>query len=190
MELNFADFGFYHVDTTYLKHLHDNVDSEVYYSEEKNYERKPFLGIVLNIDNYSYFIPLTSRKWKHTKWKNIGNTHYLIYEIVDRSELHKGDVFKAVPNTNTIFKLFAALDIKKMIPVPEGYFERVDFSLEKDPQYKDLLEKEYRFCQTIQNGILERAEKIYREQKDTGIVHKMYCNFNKLEKACDSYRKE
>ncbi len=31
--------------------------------------KSPFLGILVTIDTYSYFIPLTSGKPKHAKWK-------------------------------------------------------------------------------------------------------------------------
>ena len=187
MKPKFADFGFYHVNTAYLKYLHDEIDTEVYYSEVKNYERKPFLGVIVNIEDYQYFIPLTSRKTKHLKWKNVGNTHYLIYETVDKKELRRGDIFKPVPDSDTVLKLLSALDIKKMIPVPADCYEKVDFNAETDLRYKALLEKEYFFCQSVQDGILEKALKIYHEQKESGVVHKMYCNFSKLEEACKTW---
>jgi hypothetical protein len=43
MSVEFKDFGFYNIDMPYLKYLHDNVDTEIYYSEDKAYDRKPFL---------------------------------------------------------------------------------------------------------------------------------------------------
>ena len=51
-----------------------------------------------------------------------------------------------------------------------------------------LLEKEYRFCQKIQDGILSKVTQIYREQKETGKVYPMYCNFSRLEDACNQYQ--
>ena len=84
-------------------------------------------------------------------------------------------------------KIFAALDLKKMIPVREAQYTRIDFSALHDRKYADLLEKEYRFCQKIQDGILTKVTQIYREQKETGKVHPMYCDFAKLEIACDEY---
>ena len=190
MNVSFEDFGFYHVDTTYLKYLHDEIDSEVYYSEEKDYGNKPFLGVLLVIDSYHYFIPLTSRKPKHAKWKNVGASHYLIYEVIDKQEIRRGDVVKPSGKNEQFLKIFAALDIKKMIPVPKELAIRVDFKQVTDKRYGDLMEKEYRFCQSVQDGILSRASQIYKEQKETGIVHKMYCDFSQLEIACDRYEQE
>lgn len=37
------------------------------------------------------------------------------------------------------------------------------------------------------DAILTKTEKIYSEQKHSGKIHKGYCNFAKLEKACDGY---
>ena len=39
----------------------------------------------------------------------------------------------------------------------------------------------------IQDGILAKAKQIYTEQKQAGTVFPYYCNFSKLEAACDAY---
>ena len=185
MSISFENFGLFNIDIDYLRYL-NGVDSEVQFSDDKDYEQKPFLGIIVLIDTHSYFIPLTSGKYKHTKWKNVGPAHYLVYEQVNKSELRKHDVHKSISETEAL-KIFAALDIKKMIPVRTGLYTRLDFSMISDERYADLLEKEYRFCQKIQDGILAKAELIYTEQRKTGKVYPMYCNFAKLEEACDTY---
>ena len=185
MNICFEDFGLYNVDVDYLQYL-NGVDSEVQFSIDKDYEQKPFLGIVILIDNYSYFIPLTSSKSKHARWKNVGPAHYLIYEQVKKTELQRNDVFKSVSDSDAL-KIFAALEIKKMIPVKPHLYKRIEFSALTDLKYADLLEKEYRFCQKIQDGILTKAKQIYTEQKQTGTVFPYYCNFAKLEAACDAY---
>ena len=188
MDVSFVNFGFYNVDIDYLCYLSE-TEPEVQYSSKKAYEQKPFLGIIIFINDYHYIIPLTSGKSKHSKWKNVGRAHYLIYEKVNKSELRKNDIYKSV-SENEALKIFAVLDIKKMIPVKEGVYSRIEFSKLSDLKYADLLEKEYRFCQKIQDGILTKAKQIYFEQKNTGVVHQIYCNFEKLEAACDTYRTE
>lgn len=102
----------------------NKIEPEVQYSEDKEYGQKPFLGIIVLINTYFYFIPLTSGKKKHTKWKNVGQAHYLIYEKVEKTELKHNDVFKSVSDTQAL-KIFAALDIKKMIPVREALHKEV-----------------------------------------------------------------
>lgn len=185
MDVKFEQIGLYNVSEEYLRYL-NKIEPEVQYSEDKEYGQKPFLGIIVLIDTYSYFIPLTSGKKKHTKWKNVGPAHYLIYEKVEKTELKHNDVFKSVSDTQAL-KIFAALDIKKMIPVKEGLYSRINFSELEDVKYADLLEKEYRFCQKIQDSILAKVKQVYSEQKETGKVYPIYCDFSKLEIACNQY---
>ena len=67
------------------------------------------------IDTYLYFVPLTSGKPKHAKWKNVGSAHFLIYEQIPKTELRKADIFKSLSETEAL-KIFAALEIKKDDP--------------------------------------------------------------------------
>ncbi len=186
MTVRFDNLGFYNVDTRYLQYL-NTIEPEVQFTQEKDYTQKPFLGILVIIDTYTYFIPLTSGKPKHAKWKNVGPAHYLIYEQVPKAELRKRDIYKSISETDAL-QIFAALDLKKMIPVADGLYSRIEFAKLEDQKYADLLEKEYRFCQKIQDGILSKVTQIYREQKETGKVYPMYCNFSRLEDACNQYR--
>lgn len=58
----------YTVDNSYVKKLYD-VDTEVFY-EPIGYDIKPYIGIIIQNNEYDYFIPLTSAKEKHKKWSN------------------------------------------------------------------------------------------------------------------------
>lgn len=91
----FKNFGFYTIDTAYLEFL-NSKDSEVYYNASYRNVLKPFVGIIIDIAEYKYFIPLTSAKEKHKKWKNICDEHFLIYEIVDEEIQISGDVYKVI----------------------------------------------------------------------------------------------
>ena len=75
-----------------------------------------------------------------------------------------------------------------MIPVRADLYTRIDFAALSDKQYADLLEKEYRFCKKNQDRILKKIEQVYAEQKETGKVHPMHCDFAKLEAACITYK--
>ena len=186
MNIRFENLGFFNVDEDYLCYL-NQIDSEVQDSKDKDYGKKPFLGIIVMIDTYLYFVPLTSGKPKHAKWKNVGSAHFLIYEQVSKTELRKADIFKSLSATEAL-KIFAALEIKKMIPVRADLYTRIDFAALSDKQYADLLEKEYRFCKKNQDRILKKIEQVYAEQKETGKVHPMHCDFAKLEAACSTYK--
>ncbi len=188
MQAEFNKLGIYNIDVSYLKYLHDDIDSEVYYAPSR-YETKPFLGIVVGIGSYTYFIPFSSSKPKHLKWRNVARDHYLIYEIIKKDAVSPRAVCKPIDG-EMVRHIIAVLDIKKMIPVPTGCYSKVDFSKISNASYKAILEKEYRFCRHIQDGILKRVSRIYSEQKETGIVQNFYCNFVALEAACDEYSKD
>lgn len=87
------ELGFYSIDPIYLKYLH-SVDKEVYYSPNYFNGIKPFFGIVVLINEIHYFIPITSAKEKHRKWKNISDEHFLIYEIVNIKDNILGNIYK------------------------------------------------------------------------------------------------
>ncbi len=111
-------FGFYKVNTNYLKYL-NSIDSEVYYDKKYESNMKPFVGIIIPIENAStYFIPLSSIKAKHKKWKLKSNKHLFAYEKIKSSS----------ENPIEQIKLLGLIDIKKMIPVPNGLYERIDFN--------------------------------------------------------------
>ena len=63
-------YGFYTINPDYLEYL-NSKDSEVYYNSSYRKSIKPFVGLIVGIENYNYFIPITSAKEKHKKWKNV-----------------------------------------------------------------------------------------------------------------------
>ena len=179
--VEFENFGFYTIDADYLQFL-NSKDPEVYYNVSYRNAVKPFIGIVINLAEYKYFIPLTSAKDKHAKWKNSCDEHFLLYEVVDKDVDIIGSIYKAYSNDKKMH-VMSVLDIKKMIPVPCNAYERITFNELEDERYQDLLKKEYAFCLTIKAKILIRAEKIYRHQKETNIVRRTYCDFSCCESA-------
>lgn len=156
----FDEFGFYTIDADYLQFL-NSKDSEVYYNDSYRNAIKPFIGIIVNIEKYKYFIPLTSAKEKHKKWKNICDEHFLIYEIIDNNINIAKDIYKSYSEHKKMH-ILSVLDIKKIIPVPSNAYERISFNELNDTRYIDLFEKEYAFCLKIKEKILIKSEKIYK----------------------------
>ena len=175
------DYGFYTVNLDYLKYL-NSIDSEVYYNSSYQNTIKPFVGIIVGIEDYHYFIPLSSAKEKHKKWKNVSDEHFLIYEVINNSLVKDSGIYKNYSDKEKI-QILSILDIKKMIPIPLGCYEKVVFEELNDEDYQNLFQKEYHFCLTIKEKVLKKVEKIYQKQKETGIVRKTNCNFLKLEEA-------
>lgn len=204
----YEDFKIVHVDLDYLKALHD-VDNEVMYRDNTQYAKKPFLGILVTNDGKKYVIPFTSAKEKHKKWSDVNQSYYRIYEIIDtRSATYDSkDIIVDITNTSILSskgipkeeyqyykkRILSIIEIRKMIPVVDGSYFLADLSLNpqlpKDERdWRILTYKEYQFCKNIKNGIIQRANKIYEKQMDTGKVFKFHCDYKKLESVACSYR--
>ncbi len=174
-------YGFYTVDPDYLEYL-NKIDSEVYYNPSYRSSIKPFVGIIIGIENYNYFIPVSSAKEKHKRWRNVSDEHFLIYEVIDNNITISGDIYKFYSEKEKMH-ILAILDIKKMIPVPNGCYERIEFDELQDLRYKALFEKEYAFCLNVKMKVVKKVEELYHKQKETGLIRRANCNFSVLEKA-------
>lgn len=183
---------FINIDQNYIRKLHDAC-SEVYYKSDK-YENKPYIGILINTENRKYVIPLSSAKEKHKMWKNVDRDRYLIYEMAKRSSMGKNDVWVA-ETQDRVKHILSVIDVKKMIPVIEGTYKRVNINADQDDteemkKYKDLLNKEYAFCLKIIDEIIEKADKIYDKQMKTGKIVKFCCDFRALENVAEEVEKK
>lgn len=186
MEVQFEKFGLYKIDRDYLRFL-NSKDSQVFYEDTNEYEKKPHLGFLVELAGMKYCIPLTSAKPRQLNWANVSKHNLVIYEIVDESELHSKDVYKKIGCTNTYKKILAVLEIRKMIPVNDHLCTYINFKDVEDTSYKDLLDKEYRFLKPLKSTILKKAVTLYEKQKKTGIIELCYCNFSVLESAYEEF---
>ena len=108
--------------------------------------------------------------------------------MIKKSQVRKNDIYCEFEKTDVVKKILAVLEIKKMIPVKKGLYQKIDFSDIQDLPYRILLEKEYQFCKPLLPEIVLKAQNLYNHQKHTGIVADMHCNFSLLEKVCDLYQ--
>jgi len=186
MAVDFEKFGFYNVDFKYIQYLYSK-DSQVYYENCPSYSRKPYLGLIVQLQGYTNCLPLTSAKDRQLGWANVSEHTYIIYEVITSSEIHSSDKYRRIGMTDTYEKLLGVLEIRKMIPVDNNLCEYIDFSKEPDANYKNLLEKEYNFLHSLKIDILKRAAILYNKQITSGIIKPCYCNFKLLEDAYLSY---
>ena len=180
---------FVNIDQDYLKYLHENC-SEVFY-KPIGYDNKPYIGILINEDENKYVIPLSSAKEKHKFWNNVEEDRFLIYEISNKKQLSKNAVFKENPD-GTIEQIFSVIDLKKMLPIKDGLYTRVD--LTTNPQdsvetrnYKNLMNKEFAFCLKILPLIIQKANELYDKQISTGKITNFCCDFRLLEEKSKEY---
>ena len=185
-----GNIKFINIDSNYVKKL-NLVCPEVYY-KSVGYDNKPYIGILINEENRSYVIPLSSAKEKHKNWKNINQECYLVYEYALKSKMGDADIWVRDDEENLVKHIMAVIDIKKMIPVKPGVYKEVNLNKENADtpemvKYKDLMNKEYSFCLKIAGDLIKKANRLYKSQVTTGKVKKFCCDFKLLEQVCDAY---
>ena len=124
---------FYTVDRNYIRYLSE-FESHISYNKDEIGHSRPYLGIVLRIEKYEYFVPLYSYKEHYEKYKN-NPSFFFVY---DRKN-----------NPLAIIKFSA------MIPVPDNV--NVTSILEYDKQDKkcrDLISAEYRYINSKKYDII------------------------------------
>ena len=181
--------SFYTIDFDYTNYLY-TIDNQVYFNPNYINETKPYIGIIVNVKNLKYFIPLTSAKTKHSKQRLKTNNYIAIFETVDITTNKKGAIYKQMPNSTTEkYHLLSVLDIRKMIPVPKNCYQKIDIpSLDIKQQY--LLFKELSFCKQYQKEIIARVNKLYSKTEKKGkALSDFHCDYLKLENAMKFYNK-
>ena len=151
------------------------------------------LGIIMGIQNNEYFIPLTSAKPKHKKWRNVSSSHFLVYETIRKNIDHiivNDDIYKKGSKEEEIIHVLSVLDIKKMIPLVQNCYEKIDIENINDKKFQSLLKKELDFCKKHKKKILKKVENFYTTQVKNNTVKFASCNFALLEKAMEDYKKE
>lgn len=162
------DLDFYTIPNDYVVFLQNAEKQKRCFSRVPNLKysekRKPkFLcGIVLNINNTNYFVPVSSYKIK------------------------KPDNFLICDKNN---KPTSSLRFNYMFPVPLEIIKQRSIDDEKDLSYKALLSQELTYCIDNQDDIRKLAYRTYKRVllgKDKGLVHNS-CDFLLLEEKCQEY---
>lgn len=88
--------------------------------------------------------------------------------MAKKSSMGQGDIWVTVEE-NDVKHILSVIDIKKMIPIVDGVYSRVninsdDTDTDDVKKYKDLLNKEYSFCLKIINEVIRKANKLYDKQ--------------------------
>ena len=152
-------------------------DSRIMYNKNAPLGSRPYVGIVLDINNYKYFAPLTSPKFKQNKQKN---NHSIDMILIDNGK------YGAINLNNMIPAKLCFLKIKKYDILPNDTF--------KEKQYKLLLANQIQWCNILKNKILinTNAKRIYKIKNDNSIQNKNVlklkercCDFKLLENKCD-----
>lgn len=152
---------FYHIDESYIEYLH-SIDYRVQFNKN---ERRPYIGVVLHINGWDYFAPLESPKAGHKKFRSNGPILKL-----DGGRL-------------------GLIGFNNMVPVLPAYLVSFDINKVSDDAYRNLLQKQFRFCKSNVDVILNRARTTYTKtvQGKEPYYRKNCCDFELLEKHCGNY---
>lgn len=161
--------NFYTVDLDYVEFLKNAEVEKRGFSRvpDMDYgrERKPkFLcGIVLQVNNQDYYVPISSYKVQQPD-------NFLIYAGNDI--------------------VVGSLRFNYMFPVPKELITERRIDDERDRRYRTLLAQELRFCIENEEQIRYLAERTYKRVltgKNPGLVTNS-CDFRLLEERCEAYR--
>lgn len=162
---------FYIIDRNYIKFL-SKFEKHVSYNKDEIGHSIPYLGIVLRIENYEYFVPLYSYKEHYERYKN--NPSFLF--VYDRKS-----------------KPLAIIKFSAMIPVPKHINVKKLLEYNKqDKKYKDLISAEYRYINSNKEEIYKRANKMYIAvtKHKNNFLKTIACDFKLLEEKCLEYKKD
>lgn len=156
----------YKISIDYIKYLY-SFDNRIQYnpSREDEYSAKrPYLGIVLKMNEFDYFVPLEHPREEHKKMKN----NIFIFKI------HNGK--------------YGILGFNNMIPVKQEQLIKFDINKE-NASYKQVLISQYHFCNKHSQEIKKKAKETYERSLSNSFMKKICCNFKNLEKKCKLYKK-
>ena len=149
------------VTDKYVRFLHSR-DSRVQYNKGAS---RPYVGVVLYVGEFRYFVPMESPKPNHANLK-------------PGSHIMKMDGGR-----------LGLLGFNNMIPVRDDTLLPVDIDALEDANYADLLRKQAYFCNRNKTAILDRASRTYYDTV-TGankFFLRICCDFKALEKACRQF---
>lgn len=163
------DLKFYIINKNYIDFLRSYPKLYNVFNNKEDTSSFPrkYLGIVLSINDYKYYVPLASPK----------NSDYI---ITDSNKSIRKSIIPiiriVVTNTKGNLELKGTLKLSNMIPVPDTMITYYDFTKETDINYKILMEKEYEFIKKNKKLILKNASILYNQKTKE---YELYSNNHK-----------
>lgn len=158
----------YSISDRYIKYLRQ-FDDKIYDNKEeiRKHERK-YLGVVLTVNEFNYYIPMSSPK--KSDYIDIGKK-IIRNDTKTIIRMHEGN------------RLYGTLRISNMIPVPITELEPYILLNENDSKYKEVILGELRFINKNTFKITKYANIVYNQkEKNMNIGYiKNTVNFKLLE---------
>lgn len=156
----------FRVTEEYVEYLRTFDDQVHKHDDKKN--TTPYLGIVLNINGFDYYAPMTSPKAKHK---------------------HMNDSYDFIKIKNGSY---GAINLNNMIPILKGELIEFDISTLTDEFKKNIFQNQAGFIRRNSKYIQDTAEILYnmiindKINKEEKLVARC-CNFKLLEEKSQLY---
>ena len=155
----------YEIDPDYIRYL-SSFEEHLFLNKKisQNFNRK-YVGVVLSVNGFDYFAPLSSFKEKHKH----------LSETLDFIKIGQ----------------YAVINLNNMFPAPTKLCQRINFNEIKDLNYKNLLRNEYRIIRQKADLILNNANEVYHHKliNDGKSKLSQRCNdFQLLEEKLKEYK--
>lgn len=172
----------YTISNDYISYLR-SIDTRVLINEEPGKNVRKYIGIILTINSFNYFVPLSSPKPSDYFTDKKGRT------------LLRGSVtpiYRITEKSGNTRNFLGKLKFSNMIPVPDSEMTLLDLSkLKKD--YVNMVNNQLRHIRKNFDNIVENhALKIYNEKASKTCTEKYLqstLNFKDLEQALNNYKK-
>lgn len=175
------NFKIYSVSDRYIEYLRAKFPNVYSNKEGKRTHTRKYIGIVIRMKNFNYYIPLSSPK--PTDYQLAGDNKVIKKSIVPIIRI-------VVKNTAGVRELKGTLRISHMIPVPASELQLYDLDHEADLEYRDLVQNEIIFIRKNQEKIMANAQLLYKQklQNDTtaGYVASAL-DYRALELMCEEF---
>ena len=168
----------YVVDKEYVSYLKefDNKVENIDYSNRF----KPYLGIIITINEINYYVPISSVKEKH----------YKMNDDIDFIKISEND------------RILGVLNLNNMIPIDNDSVKNLKYSeIERYRNFKtnkekslyiSLLNMELELINNKIEKIKANAFKLYNEKtnRPNSKISKRCCDFKVLEEKCRKYKRD
>ena len=170
-KIKLGKLNFYIVSDKYINYL-SQFDYHIAYNKN---EKRPYIGVVIILEEHYYFAPLFSPKQKHKTYKD----NLTFFKIVN--DKTKNDL--------------GIIRFSDMIPVPQDCVYLLDIK-NKSYGYKRLLSEQYSYINKPEHKqkIMDKATKIYsivtsnKKNKVSRFYKDLSCDFKLLEEKCLKYK--
>ena len=178
------EFKLYNVSDEYIDYLWAIFPNVYSNKETTRVHTRKYVGIVLRLENYHYYIPMSLPKESD-------------YQIAGEKKVIKKSIIPiiciVVKNSRGQKELKGNLRISHMIPVPPSELQLYDIENEPDDTYKDLLQNEMIFIRKNQDKMLANAKLLYKQKIENDLSAgyvKAALEYKALEKLCSDFISE